>query len=47
MIATGIIENKIPNTTDKTDVVVKYDGLSKSYFRMTTLSDLLRWILLV
>ena len=38
MIAAGIIENKIPNTTDKTDVVVKYDGLSKSYFRMTTLS---------
>ena len=37
MIAAGIIENKIPNTTDKTDVVVKYDGLSKSSLRKTTL----------
>ena len=38
MIAAGIIENKTPNTTDKTDVVVNYDGLSKSSLRKTTLS---------
>ena len=38
MIAAGIIENKTPNTTDKTDVAFKYDGLSKSYLRKTTLS---------
>ena len=38
MIAAGIIENKTPNTTDKTDVAFKYDGFSKSYLRKTTLS---------
>ena len=38
MIAAGIIENKTPNTTDKTDVAFKYDGLSKGYLRKTTLS---------
>ena len=38
MIAAGIIENKTPNTTDKIDVAFKYDGLSKSYLRKTTLS---------
>ena len=37
MIAAGIIENKTPNTTEKTDVVFQYDGLSKSSFRKTTL----------
>lgn len=37
MIAAGIIENKIPNTTEKTDVVFQYDGLSKSSLRKTTL----------
>ncbi len=37
MIAAGIIENKIPNTTDKTDIVFNYDGLSKSSLRKTTL----------
>ena len=37
MIAAGIIENKTPNTADKTDVVFKYDGLSKSSLRKTTL----------
>lgn len=37
MIATGIIENKTPNTTEKTDVVFQYDGLSKSSLRKTTL----------
>ena len=38
MIAAGVIENKTPNTTDKTDVAFKYDGLSKGYLRKTTLS---------
>ena len=38
MIAAGIIENKTPNTTEKTDVVFQYDGLSKSSLRKTTLS---------
>ena len=38
MIAAGIIENKTPNTTDKTDVAFKYDGLSKGYLRKTTFS---------
>lgn len=38
MIAGGIIENKTPNTIDKTDVAFKYDGLNKSYLRKTTLS---------
>ena len=37
MIAAGIIENKTPNTTDKTDIVFNYDGLSKSSLRKTTL----------
>ena len=37
MIAAGIIENKTPNTTEKTDVVFQYDGLSKSSLRKTTL----------
>ena len=37
MIASGIIENKTPNTTDKTDIVFNYDGLSKSSLRKTTL----------
>ena len=37
MIAAGIIENKTPNTTDNTDIVFKYDGLSKSSLRKTTL----------
>ena len=37
MIAVGIIENKTPNTTEKTDVVFQYDGLSKSSLRKTTL----------
>ena len=37
MIAAGIIENKTPNNTEKTDVVFKYDGLSKSSLRKTTL----------
>lgn len=37
MIAAGIIENKTPNTTDKTDIIFNYDGLSKSSLRKTTL----------
>ena len=37
MIAAGIIENKTSNTTDKTDIVFNYDGLSKSSLRKTTL----------
>ena len=37
MIAAGIIENKTSNTTEKTDIVFKYDGLSKSSLRKTTL----------
>ena len=37
MIAAGIIENKIPNTTEKTDIIFNYDGLSKSSLRKTTL----------
>ena len=37
MIAAGIIENKTPNTTDKTDIIFKYDGLSTSSLRKTTL----------
>ena len=37
MIAAGIIENTTPNTTEKTDVVFQYDGLSKSSLRKTTL----------
>ena len=37
MIAAGIIENKTPNTTEKTDVVFQYDGISKSSLRKTTL----------
>ena len=37
MIAAGIIEKKTPNTTEKTDVVFQYDGLSKSSLRKTTL----------
>ena len=37
MIAAGIIENKTPNTTEKTDVFFQYDGLSKSSLRKTTL----------
>ena len=37
MIAAGIIENKTANTTEKTDVVFQYDGLSKSSLRKTTL----------
>ena len=37
MIAAGIIENKTPNTTEKTDVVFQYEGLSKSSLRKTTL----------
>ena len=37
MIAAGIIENKTPNTTEKTDEVFQYDGLSKSSLRKTTL----------
>ena len=37
MIAAGIIENKTLNTTEKTDVVFQYDGLSKSSLRKTTL----------
>lgn len=37
MIAAGIIENKTPNTTEKTDVVFQYDSLSKSSLRKTTL----------
>ena len=37
MIAAGIIENKTPNTTEKTDVIFQYDGLSKSSLRKTTL----------
>ena len=37
MIAAGIIENKTSNTTEKTDVVFQYDGLSKSSLRKTTL----------
>ena len=37
MIAAGIIENKTPNTTDKTDIVFNYDGLSQSSLRKTTL----------
>ena len=37
MIAAGIIENKTPNTTEKTDIVFNYDGLSKSSLRKTTL----------
>ncbi len=36
-IAAGIIENKTSNTTEKTDIVFKYDGLSKSSLRKTTL----------
>ena len=32
-----IIENKTSNTTEKTDIVFKYDGLSKSSLRKTTL----------
>ena len=38
MIAGSIIENKTPNTTDKTDVAFKYGGLNKSSLRKTTLS---------
>ena len=37
MIAAGIIENKTSNTTEKTDIVFKYDGLSKSSLRKTIL----------
>ena len=37
MIAAGIIENKTSNTTDKTDIVFNYDGLSKSSLRKTIL----------
>ena len=37
MIAAGIIENKTSNTTEKTDIVFKYNGLSKSSLRKTTL----------
>jgi len=37
MIAAGIIENKTPNTTDKTDIAFKYDGLSQSSLRKTIL----------
>ena len=37
MIAAGIIENKTPNTTEKTDIIFNYDGLSKSSLRKTTL----------
>lgn len=37
MIAAGIIESKTPNTTEKTDVVFQYDGLSNSSLRKTTL----------
>ena len=37
MIAAGIIENKTTNTTEKTDVVFQYDGISKSSLRKTTL----------
>ena len=37
MIAVGIIENKTPNTTEKSDVVFQYDGLNKSSLRKTTL----------
>lgn len=38
LIAAGIIERKMSGSPDKTDVVFKYDGLSKSYWRKTTLS---------
>ncbi|WP_298713338.1 hypothetical protein [uncultured Veillonella sp.] len=38
LIAAGIIERKMSGFPDKTDVVFKYDGLSKSYWRKTTLS---------
>ena len=48
MIVAGIIENKTPNTTDKTDIAFKYDGLSQSSLRKdNTLEGLLRWRLLV
>jgi len=33
MIVTAIIENIMPYSPDKTDMVFKYDGLSKSYWR--------------
>ena len=38
MIVTAIIENKMPYSPDKTDMVFKYDGLSKSYWRKITLT---------
>ena len=38
IITGGIIKNKTPNTTDKTYVAFKYDDLSKSSLRKTTLS---------
>ena len=38
LIAAGIIERKMSGSPDKTDVIFKYDGLSKSYWRKTTLS---------
>lgn len=38
MIVTAIIENEMPYSPDKTDIVFKYDGLSKSYWRKTTLT---------
>ena len=38
MIVTAIIENKMPYAPDKTDMVFKYDGLSKSYWRKITLT---------
>ena len=38
MIVTAIIENKMPYSPDETDMVFKYDGLSKSYWRKITLT---------
>ena len=38
MIVAAIIENEIPYSPDKADVVFKYGGLSKSYWRKTTLT---------
>ena len=38
MIVAAIIENEMPYSPDKTDVVFKYGGLSKSYWRKTTLT---------
>ena len=38
MIVTAIVENKMPYSPDKTDMVFKYDGLSNSYWRKITLT---------